>query len=168
MKYFFILAFILLIMGAANTRETREAFGANNSAASLKSSYMTPEELALQRKNDQDIAESKRIAYENSEEGQKEKARSSLTIDKFNWHKGGFKSVMIANFHFKNTGKRAVKDIKILCTGYANSGTVIDNNISTVFELVKPGKTKKVEVNMGFIRSQVASTSCSIIDFDLV
>lgn len=189
-RWFLAFAIIAVFFGAAHTNSKRPEREAEKAEYAAKDAA---EELAREEKYRQEEQERGRIAalsnrnsYEYSGLGYKDEVnkpaqvkevyevnpeldyRSLLTISKFEWRKGGFKSVMIANFHFKNTGKRTAKDIKILCTGYGNSGTVIDNNIVTVYELVKPGKTKKVEVNVGFIRSQVASASCSIVDFDQV
>lgn len=39
------------------------------------------------------------------------------------WSKGGFDSVMVANFTIKSTLQFQVRDISIRCTGFGNSGT---------------------------------------------
>lgn len=85
----------------------------------------------------------------------------SLVLD--SWTKGGFGSVMIANFTVKNPTKYAVKDISVTCTHSAASGTEIDSNTRTIYEMVKAKDQKRIrEFNMGFIHSQAQRTRCQI------
>jgi hypothetical protein len=87
----------------------------------------------------------------------------------FEWGKEGFGSVMIANFTITNNSKYDVKDIEVKCTHSAHSGTVIDSNDRTVYEIVKAHATKKVnDFNMGFIHSQAAQSSCEVVDLTLL
>lgn len=96
---------------------------------------------------------------------EKDKAVSALQIKKFDWQKGGFDSVMKITITVQNTGNRDVKDIRLECTHASNSGTVIDSNKATIYELFPAGKSKTVrDFNMGFINNQVASSSCAIVD----
>jgi RNA polymerase subunit RPABC4/transcription elongation factor Spt4 len=99
----------------------------------------------------------------------REEAQNSLSLEKFSWYKGGFDSVMMINATIKNDGKHDVKDITIECIHASNSGTRIDSNKNTVFEMVKAGSSKRIkDFSMGFIHSQAASTNCSITDFVLL
>ena len=99
----------------------------------------------------------------------REEAQNNLSLEKFSWYKGGFDSVMMINATIKNNGKRDVKDITIECIHSSNSGTRIDSNKKTVFELVKAGGSKRIkDFSMGFIHSQAASSNCSITDFVLL
>lgn len=77
--------------------------------------------------------------------------------------KGGFGSVMIVDFVFKNPTPRPAIDITVTCTHYAPSGTRIDSNTRTIYETI-PAKGKKIVKNfsMGFIHSQASSTICKI------
>jgi hypothetical protein len=54
----------------------------------------------------------------------------------FKWSKGGFENVMLANSTITNGSDRAVKDVTITCTHYAPSGTKIDSNTRTLYEVV--------------------------------
>jgi len=94
--------------------------------------------------------------------------RQDLTLD-FTWSKEGFDNIMEANFTIKNDGPYAIKDIEITCDHSAPSGTVIDRNTRTIYEIVK-AKSKRLftKFNMGFINSQVKSSSCRIVDFKVV
>ncbi|MCA0175657.1 MAG: zinc ribbon domain-containing protein [Proteobacteria bacterium] len=97
----------------------------------------------------------------------KEEALRDLKLD-FEWGTGGFGSVMLVDFTFNNKGKYAVKDIEVVCRSSANSGTLIDKNKKTVYELVKAGETKKIQrFNMGFLNSQATSTSCVVDDLKI-
>jgi len=91
-----------------------------------------------------------------------------LKLD-FTWSKEGFDNIMEANFTIKNDGPSAIKDIEITCIHTAPSGTVIDRNTRTIYEIVK-AKSKRSfpKFNMGFINSQVKSSSCGIVNFKVV
>jgi hypothetical protein len=92
-------------------------------------------------------------------------AMDSLSMD-FTWSKGGFETVMLVDFTFRNTGSRPIKDIEVLCRHFAPSGTEIDRNRGTVYEVVPAKGRKRVrDFNMGFIHTQAASTSCQVEDF---
>ena len=83
----------------------------------------------------------------------------------FSWKKGGLDDIMIADFVVHNNSDYTIKDFEIQCFHYAKSGTQIDSNTRTIFDVVKPHSKKGFpEFNMGFIRSQVASSNCSITD----
>ena len=87
----------------------------------------------------------------------------------FKWGKGGFGSIMKADFTINNPTNYRVKDLELECTHSAPSGTVIDSNTRTIYEVVDP-KSKKVikNFNMGFIHSQASSSSCRITDLTVV
>jgi hypothetical protein len=86
-----------------------------------------------------------------------------LEIKKLSWWKGGFGSIMMATFVVKSTSPFDIKDIAIHCTDLAPSGTVVDVNDRTIYEIVKANGTKTFrEINMGFIHSQASNTSCQI------
>lgn len=83
----------------------------------------------------------------------------------FSWSKAGFENIMEANFTIQNKSRYDIKDITITCVHSAKSGTVIDTNKQTIYDVVKVNSTKKFQnVNMGFIHSQAHSSSCYISD----
>jgi hypothetical protein len=83
----------------------------------------------------------------------------------YKWYKEGFGSVMIADFTVKNPTQYSFKDFEITCTDSGPSGTVIDSNTRTIYEIVEPISTKVIKrVNMGFIHSQAARSKCEITD----
>lgn len=98
----------------------------------------------------------------------KEIAMQNVSVD-MKWSKGGFDAVMLADLTITNKSIYPVKDIEIKCTHYANSGTQIDSNTRTLFEIV-PANSKKTfkKFNMGFINTQVARSGCEITDLQVV
>lgn len=99
----------------------------------------------------------------------KETALNAVKLEKWDWHKGGFDSVMLLNAKIKNEGTRDVKDLTIECRHASNSGTRIDSNKKVVYELVKAGKTVTIkDFSMGFIHSQATKTNCAITDLVLL
>jgi len=103
-------------------------------------------------------------SYQATPESPKDAALRQVSID-FKWTKGGFGSVMMADFTITNLSNYTVRDLDVTCTHYANSGTEIDSNSRTIYETV-PAKGKKVVRNfsMGFIHSQAARSSCKVTD----
>jgi len=109
------------------------------------------------------------IHYSTPEEDPKTVAMRDVSLVLDSWTKGGFDSIMIANFTVKNSTKYSVKDITVTCTHYAASGTEIDSNTRTIYEMVKAKAQKRIrEFNMGFIHSQTQRTRCQIDDLAVV
>lgn len=91
-------------------------------------------------------------------------ALQNVELVSFDWRKGGFENVMLADFTIKNGNDFPVKDITITCTHSGNSGTEIDRNTKTIYEIVKPRKKRTFhEVNMGFIHSQATQSRCKVV-----
>jgi zinc ribbon protein len=85
----------------------------------------------------------------------------------FTWNKDGFGSVMVAKFVLRNNNDFPVKDIKIKCTHYAKSGTVIDSNTRVVYDVIKAKSRKTInDFNMGFIHNQVDTSSCQVVSIE--
>ena len=97
-------------------------------------------------------------------ETSKDKAMRAIKLD-FKWSKSGFDNVMMADFTIINPSNYKIKDIEITCTHYAKSGTKIDSNKRTIYDVV-PAKGKKIfkDFNMGFIHSQAHSSACECTD----
>lgn len=98
----------------------------------------------------------------------KQVALRDVKLD-FKWAKGGFGSVMLADFTIDNPTPYTIKDIEVKCVHSAPSGTEIDSNTRTIYEMVKP-KSKKVvrAFNMGLINSQASSSACRIEDLEVI
>jgi hypothetical protein len=93
------------------------------------------------------------------------KLKVSLT---YKWYKGGLDNIMLVDFEFVNPTPYAAKDISVTCTHYGPSGTEIDSNTRTIYEVVPPkGKKKINDFNMGFIHAQASSTVCKINDLEM-
>jgi hypothetical protein len=94
-------------------------------------------------------------------------AKRQVKVD-FTWSKGGFDSIMLVNFTFTNPTPYPARDITVTCVHSAPSGTEIDRNTRTIYEVV-PAKGRKVvrDFNMGFIHSQATSSRCRIDDLEM-
>ena len=56
-----------------------------------------------------------------------------------------------------------IKDFILHCVHQAHSGTDIDDNTRTIYEIVPANGKKTIRnINMGFIASQVATSNCEI------
>jgi hypothetical protein len=92
-------------------------------------------------------------------------AMQATSIAKFRWYKEDISSIMMATFTIKNDGNTPVKDIEIKCVHSAPSGTVIDSNTRTIYQVIPPHKARTFrDFNMGFINSQASSSNCGIED----
>lgn len=90
-------------------------------------------------------------------------AMAATELRDFSWSKTAGGSLMKADFTIRNNGATAIKDIEITCDHQGPSGTKIDSNTRTIFEIVPAGKTRTFKsFDMGFIHSQAVSTSCRI------
>ena len=103
-------------------------------------------------------------ASSTQQESPRAEALRSMKLD-FKWGTTGFGNIMEADFTIQNPTSYKVKDIEITCTHFAASGTKIDSNTRTIYEIFAP-KSKRVikKFNMGFIHSQAKSSNCRITD----
>lgn len=102
-----------------------------------------------------------------SQKNTKGEIASKLELD-FSWRKVGFGSIMEADFKIINNSEEDVKDIDIQCNHYAKSGTKIDSNSRTIYEVIKANSKRSFNnFNMGFMHDQANSSSCHINNFSL-
>ena len=98
----------------------------------------------------------------------KEAIRDQIKLD-WEWQNGGFGNVMEADFKITNGSDHDIKDIEIRTTQSGKSGTQIDRNTRTIYEIIKARQTKVFKkFNMGFIHSQSESASARITDFVVI
>lgn len=82
----------------------------------------------------------------------------------YTWSKD-YGDIMMANFTINNPSDHSFKDFEITCNHFAKSGTRIDSNTRTIYEIVKAHSKRTFrDFNMGFIHSQAVSSSCRITD----
>lgn len=94
-----------------------------------------------------------------------DKPETALEIVKFDWNKDGFSSIMMVDATVQNHAPFPIKDFELHCVHQGPSGTDMDRNTRTVYEIVPARGSKRVrEINMGFIHSQVATSRCEITD----
>ncbi len=96
-------------------------------------------------------------------------ASAETKLVDFTWEKGGFGTVMIANFTIRNDSPIDVGDLKIRCDHYAAGGVVVDQNAGTAFAIVKAHSTTRIpNVNMGFLSSQAGNSHASKTDCEIL
>ena len=69
-------------------------------------------------------------------ERQRKHPEKFVQIVNFSWKKTGFDSIMEASFTLKIDLPFTVKDIEVLCSHSAPSGTLIDSNRRMIFEVL--------------------------------
>lgn len=94
--------------------------------------------------------------------------RKKLKLE-YSWQKQDIVSVMIADLTVTNESAYDVKDIEITCKHFSKSGTNIDSNSRSIFEIFPAGASRSFEgFNMGFIHDQTYQTGCTIDRFKIV
>jgi uncharacterized OB-fold protein len=84
------------------------------------------------------------------------------------WRKEGFGNIMHADFTIKNESNYNIKDFEITCRHFSRSGTQIDSNTRTIYDIVKAHSQKQFnDFDMGFIHSQVNTSTCTITDLKI-
>jgi hypothetical protein len=95
-------------------------------------------------------------------------AVAALQITELAWHEGGFNNIMMLSATVQNSGKRDVKDIKVVCDHLSNGDTKIDSNSATIYGPFLAGKSKSIhEFDMGVFHDQARGTNCSIVNATL-
>ena len=98
----------------------------------------------------------------------KEVVREKLELD-YSWQVEEIVPVMTADFTITNNSLYDVKDIEIKCQHFSKSGTNIDSNSRTIYEIFPSGKSRYFpEFNMGFIHDQASKTACKINNFKVI
>jgi PAS domain S-box-containing protein len=96
-------------------------------------------------------------------------ASAETKLIAFTWEKGGFGTVMMANFTIRNDSPVDVADFKIRCDHYGADGVVLDQNSGTAFGIVKAHATTRIpNVNMGLLNpssgtSRTTKTECEVL-----
>jgi hypothetical protein len=91
---------------------------------------------------------------------------ANFRFGNFSWQKEGFGTIMKASFLLHNDNPMPLKDIQITCYSSGPSGSIIDTNSRTVFEVVRQRSFLQVDdMSMGFIRSEAVKTKCVVTGF---
>jgi hypothetical protein len=81
-------------------------------------------------------------------------AMEKVRIVKQNWYKEA-DIIMKVNLTIRNEGSVSVKDLTVVCADAAPSGTIIDSNKRTIYEVVPAHRSRSFRgFDMGFIHSQ--------------
>lgn len=77
--------------------------------------------------------------------------------------------ILMADFSITNNSASEIKDIEITCEHYGKSGTKIDSNKRTIYDIIPAYETKFFnDFNMGFVHSQAHSTVCRCTGLKIV
>lgn len=87
----------------------------------------------------------------------------NTTITLEQWEKVGFDNVAQISAFIVNASDHDVKDVQITCDYYSNSGTKIDKNEKTIFEVVPARQFLVIDkFNIGLINSQATKSKCFV------
>lgn len=74
-------------------------------------------------------------------------------------------NIYMGSFKIRNNSDKDIKDIAIECTTFGKSGTEVDKVNTVIYDTIKAKSMRKFKgINMGFINSQSAKSSCEITD----
>lgn len=96
-------------------------------------------------------------------EKHKEKVRNmELT---FSWRRIAFDTIMQADIEITNNNDFDVSDLEIRCAYSGKSGTNIDQNTYTIYDIVPAYSTKEFnDVDIGFVVPQATTAGCVIVN----
>ena len=95
---------------------------------------------------------------------QQAQAVAALQMTEVSWHKRGWNDMMMLNATVQNSGKRDVKDIKVVCEHVSNNETKAASNPATIYGPFPAGKSKSIrEFDMGVFHDQTKGANCSIV-----
>jgi hypothetical protein len=89
--------------------------------------------------------------------------QAGASVEKVAARKAGFGNVLMIDVTLRNDSLSNLKDFQITCESRGNSGTVMDSNTRTLYEIVEARSSRAFRnVNMGLLRSQAASSNCVV------
>ena len=95
----------------------------------------------------------------------KSSIRDLVTLE-FTWTRDAFDTIMVADLTITNGSHVDIKDVVVRCTHFTKTGTKIDTNTETVYEVIKSNTSGFFpSVQMGFLHSAATKSSCGIKDF---
>ena len=91
---------------------------------------------------------------------------ANFRVNAFSWQKAGFGAIMIARFTIHNDNPMPLKDIEVTCSSSGPSGSVIDTNSRTVYDIVNQKSFLQIDdLNMGFVRTEAVDSKCRVTGF---
>jgi hypothetical protein len=167
-----VVGLLMCLSGAKRYQGKRVALGSVTSFAMLVGiavarGPVTPVAAGPTPTASQAVASVKQTYVEPKPENlSKSQMLANFRVKNLSWQKEGFGMIMEARFSVHNDNPMAVRDIEITCSSSGPSGSIIDTNSRTVFEVVRGRSYVDVEkMNMGFIRSEAVETKCRVTGF---
>ena len=98
------------------------------------------------------------------ESWQRDSPAEYLTIANHEWRKGGFGTVGLHGLTIENSADIDFKDVVVSVSYFAESGTLIDRRVVTIYKVFPAqGTVSAEEVNTGFVNSNAASARPEIV-----
>src|SRR4029077_6100450 len=95
---------------------------------------------------------------------QQAQAVAALQMSEVSWHKAGWNEMMMFNATVQNSGKRDVKDIKVVCDHLSSPATKAASNAATIYGPFPAGKSKSIrDFDRGSLHDETKGTNCSIV-----
>lgn len=93
----------------------------------------------------------------------RERPEECFELVRYKGTKGGFGNVLLMDLTIRNYGLSHLKDFVVHCEHSGPSGTVMDSNTLTLYQMVEAGQTRRFrEINMGLMNPQATRTNCRI------
>lgn len=141
---FVVLTAIAIAEGPTDHAPAGPAPIASQAVASVNQTYVEPKP--------EDLSHSQMLA--------------NFRIKNLSWTKEGFGMIMEARFSVHNDNPMPVKDVEVTCSSSGPSGSIIDTNSRTIYELVRAKSYVDVDkMSMGFIRTEAVDTKCRVTGF---
>jgi hypothetical protein len=165
-----ILPISLAAMLFSNSREwAKKASGLSAGGVVISFVFYAFSAGAVPQQREQEAADkpiTTNVRQASKHPASKAEALKNFRVGALSWKKSGFGMIMVASFDILNYNDFPVKDVEITCAHSANSGSKIDTNVRTVYEIVSGRSYLLVsDFNMGFIHSAVTSSDCRVTDF---
>lgn len=78
------------------------------------------------------------------------------------WRLGGFGSILISDLLIQNNRKAAIKDFRVACQTFGESGTPLSLATGVIYSKLTPGERRQFELNLGVVHPQSAKASCRL------
>jgi hypothetical protein len=98
---------------------------------------------------------------------------AKLQVVSSNWEKSGFGAVVVWKVKFKNTSARPIGNIKYRTSYTAETGDVVDRggtdslmSKDTLQKVIKPGETRTLEINDGFVNQEAHQASFAVVSWE--
>jgi hypothetical protein len=101
--------------------------------------------------------------------------KNPLEVVKSTWRLDGFGNIAIWDVTFRNRSDKPVGNIKYRTAYYSETNVKIDSggdasvlNPGLIYKMIPPGQTRTLEINDGFVHSQVHRAAFAVVSWEFV